>query len=409
MPEMNVMLRKCRPDEIRTFMATCEVAFGFDVTDEQAARWSRLLDPDRTVTAFDGDEIVGTAADFQFTLTVPGGKVAAAGVTAVGVLPSHRRLGILRDMMRQQLDDVRARSEPIAVLWASEGGIYDRFGYGIASLCSKIDIDRDRARFRGSPTPVGRTRLLADDKAIDVLAGVYDRVCEETPGMYERTRDWWEAHRLADPEAERHGGGPMFKAVWELDGRAEAYALYRVHQKWDTEPMGYVQVLETMGTSPLAIREMWRFLIGIDLVARIKGGFEPAIHPLQFMLAEPRRLRARLNDGLWIRIVDIQGALQSRSYAEEGTIIFDVSDELLPDNARRWRLTSAESTATVEPTEDEADLRVTIGGLGSVYLGGFSFADVAQGGDVQELKVGAIGHADRLFRTDRQPWSPEIF
>ena len=406
---MDLVVRQCRPDEVRLFMATCEAAFGYDVTEEQSTRWGRVLDPERTVAAFEGDEMVGTAADFRFTLTVPGGKVAAAGVTAVGVLPSHRRRGILRAMMRRQLDDVRARSEPIAVLWASEGGIYERYGYGVASLHSKIDIDRDRAAFRGSPKPVGRTRMLADEKAIDVLADVYDRVCAETPGMFERTRDWWEAHRLADPEAERHGGGPMFKAAWERDGRPEAYALYRVHQKWDTEPVGHLEVLETMGTGPVAIREMWRFLIGVDLVARIKGGLQPAIHPLTFMLTEPRRLRARLSDGLLVRIVDIRDALESRSYAEEGSIILDVSDEFFSHNARKWRLTTTESTATVEPTDEEPDLRVTVGALGSVYLGGFSFAEVAQGGDVHEVTDGAMWNADRLFRTARRPWCPEIF
>lgn len=406
---MDVLVRECRRDESELFLRTCEAAFGYDVSDELMARWLRLFDPERAVVAYDGEEMVGTASDFQFTLTVPGGKVAAAGVTAVGVLPSHRRRGILSQMMRRQLEDVRARPEPVAVLWASEGGIYDRYGYGIASMCSKIDIDRDRARFRGSPEPVGRARLLPDEKAVDILADVYETVSAETPGMYERTREWWEAHRLADPEGERHGGGPLFKAVWELDGRVEAYALYRVHQKWDTEPVGHVQVLETMGTSSLAIREMWRFLIGIDLVARIKAGIEPAIHPLQFMLAEPRRLRARLNEGLWVRIIDLPDALQSRSYADEGSIVIDIEDELLPANAGRWRLTSSGSTATVEPTGDDPDLRLGIGALGSVYLGGFSFTQVAQGEEIEEISAGAMWNADRLFRTERQPWCPEIF
>ena len=406
---MDVMLRPSRPDEFELFMRTAEIPFGFEVTEEQIGRWSRLFDAERTVTAWDGDELVGTAADFQFTLTVPGGKIAAAGVTAVGVLPSHRRRGILTKLMRQQLDDVRARSEPVAVLWASEGGIYDRYGYGIASMCSRIDIDRDRARFRGSPEPVGRTRLLPKDKAVDILAGVYDRVCNETPGMFERNRDWWEAHRLADPEGERYGGGPMFRAVWELDGRAEAYALYRLNQKWETEPVGHVKVHETMGTSSLAIREMWRFLIGVDLVARIKAGLEPAIHPLQFMLAEPRRLRAQLNEGLWIRIIDIRDALQSRSYAEEGSVVFDVTDDFIPTNSGRWRLTARASSATVEPSSHDPDVRLSIGALGAVYLGGFSFAEVAQGEDVEEVTQGGIWNADRLFRTDRQPWCPEIF
>ena len=49
-----------------------------------------------------------------------------SGVTVVGVYPSHRRRGILRQMMRAQLDDVHERGEPIAALWASEAAIYGR-------------------------------------------------------------------------------------------------------------------------------------------------------------------------------------------------------------------------------------------------------------------------------------------
>jgi predicted acetyltransferase len=406
---MEISLRECRADEMKEFATTCEAAFGYDVSDELMSRWVRLFMPERTVAAFDGDAMVGTAADFEFTFTVPGGKVPAAGVTAVGVLPTHRRRGILTRMMRTQLETVRSRSEPIAVLWASEGGIYGRYGYGLASLHSKIDLDRDRATFLGSPLPVGRTRLIPDDKAVEILGDVYERVCNDTPGMYERTPTWWEAHRLPDPDGERHGGGPMFKAVWEMDGRAEAYALYRIHQEWDTEPLGHVQVLETMGTSSLAIREMWRFLTGIDLVARVRAAIEPAIHPLTFMLAEPRRLRARLSDGLWVRVIDVKDALQSRSYAREGVLVLEVRDDLIPANAGRWRLTVSDTGATVEPTEEEADLNVSITALGSVYLGGFSWGQVALSGDVAEVRSGALARADDLFRTDQQPWCPEIF
>jgi predicted acetyltransferase len=406
---MEISLRHVRAEEFKEFANTCEAAFGFDVSDEQLTRWSSLFTPERSLAAFDGDEMVGTAADFEFRLTVPGGSVPTAGVTAVGVLPTHRRRGILTRMMRMQIAEIQDRSEPIAALWASEGGIYGRYGYGLAALHSRIDIDRDRARFIGSPPPVGRTRFVPDDKAIEILAGVYERVCSETPGMFERTKKWWEVHRLSDPEDERRGGGPMFKVVWENEGRPEAYALYRIHAEWDTEPLGYVRVLETMGTSALAIREMWRFIIGIDLVARIKAFHEPALHPLTFMLAEPRRLRARISDSLWIRIINVKDALQSRSYAQDGSMVLEVADSIIESNIGKWRLTVNGSRASVDATNAEPDLRLTIGALSSVYLGGFSFAQLSLGGAIEEVKAGAIARADDLFRTRQQPWCPEIF
>ena len=47
---------------------------------------------------------VGFAGAYAFDLSIPGGELPCAGVTWVGVLPTHRRRGILRDFMRRQLD-----------------------------------------------------------------------------------------------------------------------------------------------------------------------------------------------------------------------------------------------------------------------------------------------------------------
>ena len=47
--------------------------------------------------------------------------------------------------------------------------------------------------------------------------------------------------------------------------------------------------------------------------------------------------------------------------------------------------------------------------LGSAYLGGFRFGELARACRLKELADGAIARADALFRTDRYPWCPEIF
>jgi predicted acetyltransferase len=407
--ELDIEIRHPNADEIELFHRRTEMAFGEDYVEGTAERWAPLLDTQRMYMAVDGDDLVGTAADFAFTLTVPGGKVEAAGVTMVGVLPSHRRRGILTRMMRRQLDNVRQRGEPVAILWASEGNIYQRFGYGIATLYSLLDIDRDRARFRNDPGRSGRLRMLEPEKTVETIADVYNRVCDVTPGMYERSREWWEATRLHDPPEHREGGGPMFRAVWEKDGRPEAYALYRLHDEWETEPMGHVRVIEAMGTTPEATREIWRFLLNIDLVARIKGYAQPGIPPLLFMVAEPRRLRARLSDALLVRLVDVRAALEARSYAAEGTVVFEVADAFMPDNAGRWRLEVTNDGTSVECTTDPADLIVDASDLGCVYLGGFTFAQLLQGGQIEEASPGSAWRADGMFRTEREPWCPQVF
>ena len=131
----------------------------------------------------------------------------AAGVTIVGVLPTHTRRGVLTQLMRAQLDDIHQRGEPIAVLWASEETIYGRFGYGMAALCGEIEIQRVHGKFRSPVDHRGSFRLLSYEEALEVIPPVYARVAAETPGMFARTREWWEARALHDSEARRDGAG----------------------------------------------------------------------------------------------------------------------------------------------------------------------------------------------------------
>jgi predicted acetyltransferase len=352
----------------------------------------------------DGELKVATAGAYSFTLSIPGGELPAAGVTMVGVLPSHRRRGILTQMMREQIDDVQGRDEPLAILWASEASIYGRFGYGLATKAAKISIDRDRASFRDDPGPVGGTRLISLQEGADVLPDVYERVRVRTPGMVVRDRTWWEASTLADPEHARRGGGPLFCAVFELDDAPEAYALYRIKGDWDEGvPKSTLVIRETMATSPRALLEIWRFLFGVDLIARVETWGVTPDHPLFLMVTEPRRLRMTLGDALWLRLVDLEASLATRSYADAEPVVLDVRDSFCPWNEGAWRVPA------VERTEADPDLRLDAADLGSAYLGGISFAELSRAGRLEELRDGGVERADSLFRTSVTPWCPEVF
>jgi predicted acetyltransferase len=394
------------PDELRRAFVIWHY-FGADpVTDEVAEQFDALLDG-RMLAAWEGDAIVGGAGAFPFELSVPGGRrVRAGGVTVVGVLPTHRRRGILTRLMRRQLDDLHELGEPVAYLWASESTIYRRFGYGMAALQGQIRLPRERTAFAEPAPAVGDLRLVSHEEALELFPPVYDRVFEQRPGMFSRSRAWWDFRPLGDTPARRGSGGPLNRVVLELDGKPEGYALYRVRQAFESfASTGAWLVSEALATTPEATRALWRFLLDADWTATIEAAKLPLDHELFHLLAEPRRMRFEATDSLWVRLVDVGEALTARGYVGDGEVVLDVRDAFCPWNEGRWRV----SGDGAERTDGAADIALDAAALGSAYLGGFGFRQLADALRVEELQPGAIARADALFRAERAPFCAEIF
>jgi predicted acetyltransferase len=398
-----VEVRPCAPDEVQRALDPIWHYFGGHARPEDVDRFAPILPPERVLGAFEGDAIVGGGGAYLFQTTVPGGiAVPTAGVMAVGVLPTHRRRGVLTKLMRSQLADAHERGEPLALLYASEGQIYSRFGYGLASIAGNIELPKEYARL-WDDEPIGQARLLENEEETHkLLPPIYDRIQAETVGMFTRTADWWRARRLH----KRPGsGGQQMRVAIDVDGGLEAYALYRLnfaarHMVTQTT----LEINEALGTSPRALAAIWRYLLGIDWVARIDASWLPPDHPLFLWLREPRRMGFSAVEGLWVRLVDVGAALAARNLGGPA-IVLDVLDEFCPWNQARWRV----GEGAVDRTTAGADLRLGVSELGSVYLGGFTFDQLRRAERLEELKPGGVVRADELFRTARQPWCPELF
>jgi len=330
-------------------------------------------------------------------------------VTVVGVLPSHRRRGLLRRMMESQLRDVRERGEPLAALWASEETIYGRFGYGLATLALHVEAKRKQLRIRPELPREGTLRLIDHDEAIRVLPRVYERVRKRTPGFLSRSRDWWETRRLGDRPENRRGAGPLVRALVERDGAPVAYALYRIAQDGATfaEWTKTVRVVEVLGVDDAAHRDVWRFLLEIDWTDTLRTDQMPVDDALPLLVDRVNELGLRVYDGLWVRPVDVPAALAARGTAGDGRVTVEVTaDHQFPDNVATWTL---EAGGRVRRSSRRPDVRLDVQGLGSALLGGFTFAQLARAGRAEEGARGGVARADALFRVDRAPWCPEIF
>ena len=406
---MAVRVRAVRDlEEFRAALGAIGHYFGWVPTEEDVERFSLRLPPERMHAVFDDGRIVAGAGAYGFELTLPAGPARCAGVTVVGVLPSHRRRGLLRRMMELQLMDVRERGEPIAALWASEETIYGRFGYGMASLCLNLGIRRRSVGIRPDLPPEGSVRLIESDEALSVLPRLYDRIRKRSPGFLSRSRDWWVDRTLDDRPENRRGGGPLVRALYERDGRPAGWVLYRIAQEGTTWE-GWkktVRVTEFQGVDDAARRELWRFLLGIDWTDAITVNTLAVDDPVLLHVDRMNDLRARVYDGLWVRPVDVAAALAARGVSGDGRVTLEVtSDPQFSDNVGIWTVEGDR----VRRTSRRPDVRLDVQGLGMTMLGGFTFARLARVGRAEEAARGGLARADALFRAERAPWCPEIF
>jgi predicted acetyltransferase len=385
-------------------------AFAEEPDEAMRAEEKGIFEAGRTLLARRGETLIGAAGVFTRRLTVPGATLPAAHVTMVGVKPTARRQGVLTAMMRRQLADVHAAGEPVAILWASEGRIYQRFGYGLAARRLLLSVDTREARL--NPAAVeGELRTAAAAEVRDELVKVYDRQVATRTGWSERAEQHWD-YRLADPDSRREGAGTLKAVLHEGPGGVDGYATYRVKAEWtDYGPAGEVRIDELVAATPDAYLALWRFLLTVDLTRKTSTRHAAAVdEPLLQLVNEPRRLEAKVADALWLRIVDLPAALAARRYAADVDLVLDVADELLTDNAGRWRLrASAFGAASCERTTDDADLACDVKALGAAYLGDQVIGGLAAAGQVRELGAGAVAKASAAFGWHRAPSAIEVF
>jgi predicted acetyltransferase len=202
-----------------------------------------------------------------------------------------------------------------------------------------------------------------------------------------------------------------FLAVYEAGGNVEGTAIYRVKPDWDDRgPNGRLVAIEVLASTPRATRDLWSWLLNLDLVTQVRAVRAPVPHPLQLLLAEPRRLGFTVGDAIWLRVVDVPAALAARTYGRPGTLVLEVRDPFCPWNAGRWRLAAGEDgRGVVEPTTAMPDVTLDAGDLGATYLGTFRFSDLARVGRIAEGTAGALLRADALFAAARAPWCSTMF
>ncbi|WBQ04065.1 GNAT family N-acetyltransferase [Kribbella sp. CA-293567] len=377
------------------------LAFSAPWTEAQLKTEEQVWARERSLVAVDGKELVGHTGSFRFEFTVPGGQVAAGGVTMVGVVSTHRRRGILRDLMRRQLTDLYEAGEPLAVLTASEPVIYGRFGYGLASDHQRVTIKRVSRQLR-EVAGAGDVRIRFADpqESLRQTTAFHNAEALTRPGMFQHGEKLQYYATHDNVTTDLTGASPLRCVLAERDGELVGYTHYRTRRT----DRGFVDVVRVHSRDVAAHAALWQFLLDPDLLSETTYGSLPSDDPLLFLLVDPRAADATTVDGVWARLTDVQQALSARTYAEELDVVLGVEDDFLPWNAGSWHLTGGPDGAACEKTDRAPDVVLGVRDLGTAYLGRPSLGLLGAAGLVEERTDGALAATSRAFLSARVPW-----
>lgn len=363
----------------------------------------------RLTGAWDGGLCVGTFRSWDTTLTVPGGSVVADAVSSVTVRPTHRRRGVLTRLMTDDLAAAAGRGVPVAILFASEGLIYPRYGYGVATWTATYEVDRARAALRPDVPRTGRLDVVPAARLRDVVDGVF--AAARRPGEIDHQAHWWDEWLGLAPGPDE-APGRRYVVHTAPDGTPGGYLRYAVEEKWDDRRIAtVVDVKELRAATPQAHAALWRYLLELDLVATVRATEQPVDDPLPHLLTDVRAVRRTgLSDFQWHRLLDPAAALSARTYERDGAVTFEVVDRSGGWAAGTFTLEAAGGRGSCTRADGaDAEVSVPVDVLSSVWLGGGDLHALGRAGLAVEHRDGALARLAGLLATTAAPYTRTIF
>lgn len=402
---MDLDVRVTPEDQLRQAADAMRTALLFQPTGDKD--WEELgwgwRDDAISVSAWDGDRCVGNAGSMSFRTLVPGGQwLPTAGLTRVGVVPTHTRRGALSRMLRTVLEEERAAGKVLSSLRASEAVIYRRFGYGLANHAVSARIDPQRILPLHGTAP-GSFRIVPRDQVLDTAKAVYASIPHRV-GAIDRTAFLWSRYYDDTVKGEK----PSYLAIHTSpDGVDDGLVQYDV--KWTdrqlAENHGTAAVFDLFGATPAVELALWQYVASVSLIREITCDSRPDDDLLRLAAHDPRGYEvAQRWDEQWIRPLDVEACLAARSYASDDSVTIAVKDPWFADNEATFRITSDGASRT----DAGADLTATVDAVGSAYFGAIRWADLAAMGRV-EGPDDRLAAADRLFAHRPGTWCGSFF
>jgi predicted acetyltransferase len=407
---VEVELRAVAEPELDAFLLADAYGFGFRWSIDDDSAWPRH-ELDRTVAAHLDGEIVATGRNYTLELTMPGGAIVpAGGVTWISTRPTHRRRGLLTRVMRHLIEESQARGELASMLTASEGGIYARFGYGVATRVATSEFARAGSAFRAPAHATASVRMVEPDVARPIATALFDRIRRDRVGSVSRPDAWWvdEWASVDWIDAKRR-----FDVIVDIDGVPAGHAMYAVDGEFrDGHSDKVVNVRDLLAVSPAAELALWHFLANVDQTVGVRAWNRPLDDALPWLVTDARHVRTRgVRDFLWLRPIDTAALLAARTYGVAGRLTLAVADPFLSLDATAGSFTvdGGPDGAECRRTDAAPDLVLDAAELGEILLGGVRPSVLERAGRIAVPDRAVLARADAMFGADREPYASTWF
>jgi predicted acetyltransferase len=433
-------------EDAEGYFSCLEAAFGAHLSRDE--RDPGLLGDQATVLARRGGEIVGCGALLPLELTLPGPVVTPiAYVDSIAVLPKERGRGVARAVVSRLFSEAREAGIGLLGLHSSVDGLYERWGFGLATTATSYRLEalrgrdsrraglRQEHRLGVAPVVGSETacRLVEPEEAERLFPDLFHQARLSIPGELMRPLLWWRL-LLGKDRGERlsnqtrcasaaprltlaaRAGNPVGYAVLECRGTGGAPG-GRPRSSYGSDHFCHLELRELVSLDLGALASLAADLCSHYEALRAASGCEPLVElehrpdpdPLSRVLAPPYALRAlSRHSSLFLRLLEVGTALSARRYGCSGRLLLGVVDSSWPENTGRYSLEVDDAgVATVErlPRSGPADITLDACGLASVYLGGRLPSQLARGGREGPRTAGVVELADRLFRTGIAPFT----
>lgn len=343
---------------------------------------------------------VASFASWGAELSVPGGTVPACAISSVTVAPTHRRRGILRQVMAGELRTAAGLGYPLAILTVSESGIYGRFGFAPAAHAAHWKIDVRRARWTGPEAP-GRIDFVTREEGRRLAPALHDRIRVTSPGEIDMPGGHWDRFYGTRPDVEKAEERRVVQ-YRSPEGEVDGLAIYSISHNHDDFAASTVEVIQLLAATDAAYAGLWRFFLSMDLIGTVTAGELSLDEPLWWMIADQRAATITTRDHQYLRILDVPAALAARRYDVTDTVAFEVTDPLGIASGV-FVLSAGEDVgvdAVAEAPVGVPLVRLGVAELSALLLGGVSPVTLAKAGRLDADEPERIA---RLFASTTTP------